>query len=183
MQHSSSGTTQGCHTSVLHVSYIRYFSYFNTCIWLIGPDFQVSSEFFPTVKSAYHFRGACTVIDGSRNVHYCKLLHKYSTLYIIRVTTRISFQNSLTFPWLSFIFPWPDKCFKYNITVLAVVSGHFKMYVALSPNYGLCKSAQKNNINNLVQIAHSDCLITTIILQISYQPWKKYRNLKEFPVK
>ena len=60
--------------------------------------------------------------------------------------------------------------FKYNITVLAVISGHFKMYVALSPNYGLCKSAQKNNINNLVQIAHSDCLITTIILQISYQP-------------
>ena len=31
------------------------------------------------------------------------------------------------------------------------------MYVALSPNYGLCKSAQKNNINNFVQIAHSDC--------------------------
>ena len=27
------------------------------------------------------------------------------------------------------------------------------MYVALSPNYGLCKSAQKNNINNFVQIA------------------------------
>ena len=41
------------------------------------------------------------------------------------------------------------------------------MYVALSPNYGLCKSAQKNNINNFVQIAHSDCLITTIILQVS----------------
>ena len=100
-----------------------------------------------------------------------------------RVATRISFQNSLTFPWLSFIFPWSDKYFKYNITVLAVISGHFKMYVALSPNYGFCTSAQKNNINNFVQIAHSDCLITTIILQVSYQPWKKYRNLKEFPVK
>ena len=57
------------------------------------------------------------------------------------------------------------------------------MYVALSANYGLCKTAQKNNINNFVEIAHSDCLITTIILQVSYQPWKKYRNLKEFPVK
>ena len=57
------------------------------------------------------------------------------------------------------------------------------MYVALSANYGLCKTAQKNNINNFVEIAHSDCLITTIILQVSYQPWKEYRNLKEFPVK
>ena len=52
------------------------------------------------------------------------------------------------------------------------------MYVALSPNYGLCKSAQKNNINNFVQIAHSDCLITTIILQVSYQPWKKIQEFK-----
>ena len=47
------------------------------------------------------------------------------------------------------------------------------MYVALSPNYGLCKSAQKNNFNNFVQIAHSDCLNKTINAKSD-----KYCNLR-----